>query len=95
MTFEIPAPLLSWMKDESSENNRRLYGWDMIIGLPLELLNAALQHDDLQRLATAQGVEGLGGPVAINDSTQQYELEGYRLSTLPCKLPPPITAPPG
>ncbi|QXH55341.1 hypothetical protein [Pseudomonas maumuensis] len=82
MTFEIPAPLLSWMKDESSENNRRLYGWDMIIGLPLELLNAALQHDDLQRLATAQGVEGLGGPVAINDSTQQYELEGYRLSNL-------------
>lgn len=82
MNFEIPAPLLSWMADESSDNNRRLYGWDMIIGLPLELVNAALQHNGLQRLAVDQGVEGLGGEILIQDSRQKYELAGYRLSNL-------------
>lgn len=82
MNFEIPTPLLSWMEDESSDNNRRLYGWDMIIGLPLELLNAALQHDGLQRLTVDQGIQGLGGEILIPDSRQKYELDGYRLSNL-------------
>ncbi|MBI6955950.1 hypothetical protein [Pseudomonas sp. CCOS 191] len=82
MNFEIPAPLLSWMEKEATDNDRRLYGWDMIIGLPLELLNAALQHDSLQRIAGDLGVEGLGGSIPINESTQEYELQGYRLSNL-------------
>lgn len=80
MTFEIPQQVLSWMENENNENNRTLFGWDLIFAVPLMDFNRALRDSTLGKFIAGHAAEGLSGSFTLDDSTQAHYLDNYQYS---------------
>lgn len=78
MNTSIPKVVESWM---ASPENADMLGWDMIVALPIELVNDCVLQALLRKFAGGDAPDGLGGKVELPNSPLLHHLEGYRLTT--------------
>ncbi|PYC11081.1 hypothetical protein DMX06_25780 [Pseudomonas mosselii] len=78
MNTTIPKVVASWM---ASPENADMLGWDMIVALPIELVNESVLQALLRKFAGGDAPGGLEGKVELPNSSLLHHLEGYRLTS--------------
>lgn len=78
MNTTIPKVVEAWM---ASPENADMLGWDMIVALPIELVNDNLLQALLRKFAGGDAPGGLEGKVEIPNSPLLHHLDGYRLTS--------------
>jgi hypothetical protein len=63
----------------ADSDNEELLGWDMIVALPLELVNQTLTQCLLKIMSAGNGPSGLSGTIPFEQSPFVHHLERYRL----------------
>lgn len=78
MNTTIPKVVETWM---ASSENADMLGWDMIVALPIELVNDSVLQALLRKFAGGEAPDGLEGKVEIPNSSLLHHLDGYRLTS--------------
>ncbi|QXI39899.1 hypothetical protein [Pseudomonas xantholysinigenes] len=78
MNTTIPKVVETWM---ASSENADMLGWDMIVALPIELVNDHVLQALLRKFAGGEAPGGLEGKVEIPNSPLLHHLDGYRLAS--------------